>query len=144
MMPRSQKKVLFVIICITMVTLICCSDDNGVTVNESKDDNGSDFPIRNKPPETWLNASIIEKSEFDMRIHFYWSGWDIDGTIASYQWAISVLDTILEWSIIHQKDSIFVFALDPEFPATQHFHVRSIDDDGMMDPTPASYLVEFE
>ena len=127
-----------------MFTFFCCSGDNGVAIRENEDDNCNDIPIRNKPPETWLSASIVEKSENHRRIHFYWDGWDIDGTIISYQWAISVLDTILEWRTIYRQDSIFVFASDPELPISQRFDIRAIDDDGMMDPSPASYLVEFE
>lgn len=134
----------FILMVATIIAVIGCSDDNGVSINDNGDDNGNDHPIRNRPPETWLSASIVEKSEFDERIHFFWNGWDIDGTVVAYQWTISVFDTIVEWSTIHCQDSIFIFAFDPEFPIDRYFLVRSIDDDGMMDPTPASYLISPE
>lgn len=134
----------FIFMVITIFAVICCSDDNGVSINDNGDDDGDDHPIRNRAPETWLSASIIEKTEFDKRIHFYWNGWDIDGTVIAYQWTISIFDTIVEWSTINRNDSIFVFAVDPEFPVDRHFMVRSVDDDGMMDPTPASYLIAAE
>jgi hypothetical protein len=138
---RLRNISMLMLLAISIFAVIDCSDDNGVSINDNGDDNGSDHPIRNIPPETWLSASIVEESEFDKRIHFFWNGWDIDGAVISYQWAVSILDTILEWSTIYRQDSIFVFAIDPEFPIDRHFMVRSIDDDGMMDPTPSSYLI---
>ncbi len=134
----------FILVIINVFAALGCSDENGVSIHDNGDDNGSDDPIRNRPPETWLSATIVEEGKFDKRINFYWDGWDIDGTVVAYQWTISIFDTIIDWNTIHRQDSIFVFAFDPEFPLDHYFLVRSIDDDGMMDPTPAGYLIAAE
>ncbi len=141
---KFHKCSVLIIVVALIIAVIGCSDDKSSSITDNGDDNGSDYPIRNRPPETWLSASIIEEGEFDKRIHFFWNGWDIDGTVIAYQWTISIVDTIVEWRTIHRQDSIFVFAIDPEFPVDQYFLVRSIDDDGMMDPTPAGYLIPSE
>lgn len=96
---------------------------------------------RNKPPETFLTSAPAESSLSFYRVHVHWAGFDPDGFVAHYQWVIT--DSMpeaefLPWSTTTRTDSIFIFNVrDDSQVLGRRFYVRSIDNEGRRDDTPA-------
>jgi len=126
--------------------------------------------ISNQPPETYISNIMISDSLGDTAVadtsespyvSIYIYGYDVDGKIISFQWAIddTLIDTTIQWAIndtlidttiyVNAWHSDSIGEADGEkaiitFPATdtstfyQHiFYVRAVDDDSTPDPTPA-------
>lgn len=127
-------------------------------------------PIPNSVPDTRVTSRPPELLETGFVVRFFWTGSDPDGRIQGYHWkisnngtdGISVLDTLTfdpatgdtlnPWRYTATTDSTFFVSADiPDFPSdpegydrsyqSHTFLVRSIDEDGAVDPTPA--LVSF-
>jgi len=116
---------------------------------------------RNEAPDTQLWYSPPDSTEYEYLVHMYWRGMDNDGTVTQYIWAIE--DTLVlgqqAWNpadrladlrsgrLISSTDSIFSFTAFKDFGGVgvkknrQAFHIASIDDNGVIDPSPA--VVEF-
>lgn len=123
-------------------------------------------PIPNSLPDTRVTARPPDVIEAGFVVQFYWGGNDPDGRIDRYQWklsdngtdGISVQDTLTfdpvtgdtlnPWFDTLSSDSTFMVTADiPDFPSdppgfnrsyqTHTFWVRSVDEDGGVDPTPA-------
>jgi hypothetical protein len=116
---------------------------------------------RNQPPETELWYAPPDSSDYSYTVHMYWRGTDRDGTTRRFIWAIQ--DTIaaqgLSWNpalrlrdyrigrITTRTDSVFSFRAYKDISGVgvrknrQAFFVASIDDNGVIDPSPAA--VEF-
>jgi len=96
---------------------------------------------RNKPPETFLTSAPAESSLSFYRININWAGFDPDGFVAHYQWAItdSLPDAeFLPWQTTTRTDSIFIFNVrDDSQVLGRRFWVRAIDNEGRRDDTPA-------
>jgi hypothetical protein len=96
---------------------------------------------RNKAPETFLTSAPAESSLTFYRVHLHWAGFDRDGYVARYQWAItdSVPDTdLLPWSTTTRTDSVFIFQVQEDAQITgRRFYVRAVDNEGRRDDTPA-------
>ncbi len=43
----------------------------------------------NQPPKVWLSSAPPEGSTEKYNIQMFWGGWDPDGTIAYYEYAIT-------------------------------------------------------
>lgn len=111
----------------------------------------------NRAPETELWYAPPDSTEFEYLVHLYWRGLDRDGIAVRYIWTIT--DTIvpgpLGWDpsqrvrdfrtgrITTRTDSIFSFTAFRNVGGVglkknrQAFHISAIDDNGVIDPTPA-------
>jgi hypothetical protein len=116
---------------------------------------------RNQPPDTQLWYAPPDSSEYEYTVHMYWRGIDTDGTTQRFIWTVQ--DTIagqgLSWNpslrlrdyrlgrITSKTDSVFAFKAYRNVSGVgvrknrQAFFVAAIDDNGVIDPQPAS--VEF-
>ncbi len=98
----------------------------------------------NDPPETQLWADTIARSgmhRLPTKVTLYWYGTDPDGFITGYQWAI---DDTPQWHFTTATDTTILFQL-PEGSDTADiiFWVRSIDNKGAIDPSPARLRLPF-
>lgn len=92
---------------------------------------------RNGLPETKISFEAINLSgenRLNSSVQLSWFGTDPDGYVEAYEWSIDGN----QWNYTLKQDSIFTF----DIPAGQDsvdidFYVRSIDNDGNLDPTPA-------
>ncbi len=112
-------------------------------------ENPSNFD-RNLPPETFITGAPAESSLAYYRVHLYWTGADPDGRIDHFEF--SVTDTSFGpgettpgfngFYRTEKSDSLFVLqANDPQILG-HRFYVRSVDNEGKVDPTPAwAYFV---
>jgi len=134
--------------------LVGCSED--LFVGEKR---------RNKKPEVWLSSGPIEGDTVSYLIHFYWGGWDPDGEIAYYEFAIvdghpfgfDPEDTmgLDKWHKTQKHDSIFVMSADvfskdttivvgsdareySIYDKSHTFFIRAVDDKGLRSDTEYS------
>lgn len=92
----------------------------------------------NFPPDTWLSAEPPDSTVAGYNIHLYWSGFDIDGIIAYFEWQRIDEGIPTPWFRTTHHDSVFV--IDFSFTLDWQFFVRAVDAEGTVDPTPASYV----
>ena len=113
---------------------------------------------RNQAPNTELWYAPPDSTEYEYLVHLYWRGLDNDGTVQKYIWTIE--DTLvvgeLVWTpserlrdfrsgrIINKTDSVFAFSAFRNVGGVglkknrQAFHIAAIDDNGIIDDTPAA------
>lgn len=116
---------------------------------------------RNEAPDTELWYAPADSSEYQYLVHMYWRGRDNDGTVEKYIYTIRDSLTVGEqrWNpaqrisdfrigrVISRTDSIFSFTAFKNVAGVgvkknrQSFSIASIDDNGVIDPTPAE--IEF-
>ena len=116
---------------------------------------------RNQPPDTQLWYAPPDSSDYEYLVHMYWRGVDGDGTTQRYIWTIqdSLVASEATWNpaasisdyrqgrITTKTDSIFSFTAYKNVAGVgvrknrQAFYIASIDDNGVIDPSPA--VVEF-
>jgi hypothetical protein len=116
---------------------------------------------RNQAPDTQLWYAPPDSTEYEYLVHMYWRGTDGDGTAQRFIWVIQ--DTVVTndnaWNpaerisdyrlgrITSRTDSVFAFTAFKNVAGVgvrknrQAFYIASIDDNGVIDPSPAS--VEF-
>lgn len=107
--------------------------------------------LSNQPPNTRLSSGPPEGNETSYQVNLFWFGWDDDGFVDYYEIA---WETPTEWvGPIFGNDSLFAVAAaesccsdplpeytslpDSVFEQFHTFFVRSVDDDGKPDETPA-------
>jgi len=92
-------------------------------------------------PQTELTFAPIELDTTAFRVHFYWSGFDDDGEVMRFHYAVDN-DTLLpvaQWPTTSAKDTTLLFLVDPVQELRIHvFKVAAEDNDGNLDKTPAS------
>lgn len=92
-------------------------------------------------PQTELTFAPIQYDTTTFRVHFYWNGFDDDGEVTRFRFAVD-LDTLLppkQWHSTTAKDTILLFQVDPVQELKVHvFKVAAEDNDGNIDKTPAS------
>ena len=92
-------------------------------------------------PETELTYAPVESDTTTYRVHLYWNGFDDDGEVVRFRYAVDE-DSVLprtQWKTTTAKDTILVFSVDPILAVKGHvFQVAAEDNDGRIDPTPAS------
>ncbi|HEX2901602.1 MAG TPA: hypothetical protein VHS96_17955, partial [Bacteroidia bacterium] len=97
--------------------------------------------LPNVPPDTHISLESIQLTGEDRlrsEVTLNWFGADEDGWVTGYE--ISMDGST--WSLVEVQDSTFKFNLDLGSDTTDiNFYVRSIDNDGDVDPTPAYLLV---
>jgi hypothetical protein len=112
--------------------------------------------LENQPPHVWLASAPPEGTTSLYSIHLYWGGWDPDGRIAYYEYAITdnegrmvspdVPDDM--WRKVYGNDSTFVFSADQladssateaaaEYQRAHSFFVRAVDEQGLASREPA-------
>jgi hypothetical protein len=112
----------------------------------------------NQPPTIWLSSAPPEGSVEGYVIRMFWGGWDPDGEVAFYQYAITdngdgafdPEDTTGadKWSRVISNDSIFSFSADElvdpntnnqvsDFASSHTFFIRSVDEEGLASKEPA-------
>ena len=116
----------------------------------------------NRPPDTELWYAPMDSTEYEWNVHLYWRGVDSDGIAQRYIWTITdtlEVDPLLRWNpserisdfrlgrVTGRTDSVIAFTAYTNVAGVglrknrQAFHVAAIDDNGVIDPTPA--VVEF-
>jgi hypothetical protein len=94
----------------------------------------------NTPPETALSFAPDEGDTVVYRVRLNWFGWDPDGEVTHF---LARWDS-LEWFATVATESVFLVETQRDGPDSLHdyrahtFEVKSVDDDGAEDPTPAS------
>lgn len=91
-------------------------------------------------PETELTYAPLEGDTASYRIHFFWNGYDNDGEVTQFRYALDA-DTakpFSEWISTQAKDTTLLFLVDPVKEVKGHvFWVTAEDNSGSFDPTPA-------
>ncbi len=116
----------------------------------------------NEAPDTELWYAPPDSTEYEYLVHLFWRGRDADGTVERFIWTRKdtlVLEQDLVWNpsarlrdfregrITSRTDSVFAFTAFTDVGGVgvkknrQAFHIASIDDNGIIDPTPAA--IEF-
>jgi hypothetical protein len=106
----------------------------------------------NLTPDTRVTSSPPPMSDgqpgpTNYRVHLYWDGTDPDGFVVAYHYAWD--DTVppygavdSPWQLTTVTDSLFRALIDGGHSQRHTFYVRSVDNEGKLDPTPAR--VRFE
>jgi len=91
-------------------------------------------------PETELTYAPLEGDTASFRIHFFWNGYDDDGEITRFRYAVDAdtLRPFSEWTATEAKDTTLLFLVDPVTEIRGHvFWIVAEDNEGNFDPTPA-------
>lgn len=112
----------------------------------------------NQPPHVWLSSGPPEGTTAVYTVSLYWGGWDPDGEIAYYEYAITnnsdgpfcPEDTTgrEKWNKVYGNDSTFLFSADQlastrpnnmvtEFTRSHTFFIRAVDREGLASVEPA-------
>jgi hypothetical protein len=90
-------------------------------------------------PSTYLShPGSIDTVGAIIRIHLYWNGMDYDGHVIAYQWQRIDDGASSGWRTTAGVDS--TFEVTTGFTEDWRFIVRAVDDDGLVDPAPPSYV----
>ncbi|HET9940602.1 MAG TPA: hypothetical protein VFR25_05840 [Candidatus Eisenbacteria bacterium] len=97
-------------------------------------------PHQDTNPETELTYAPLPGDTTAFRVHFYWNGYDKDGEVISFSFAVDA-DTLKDpkdWPTTTSKDTTLLFLVDPVREVRQHvFKVAARDNDGQWDQSPA-------
>ena len=96
-----------------------------------------DSPVALSYPDTHLSVEKIELSGADRlnsSVRLSWYGTDRDGLVVAYEFSTDEVN----WSRTTQRDSVFKFSIEAGQDSTDiDFYVRAIDNDDLIDQTPA-------
>ncbi|HET9950903.1 MAG TPA: hypothetical protein VFS09_03820 [Candidatus Eisenbacteria bacterium] len=92
-------------------------------------------------PETELTYAPLQGDTAGFRVHLFWNGYDRDGEVATFRFAIDS-DTLeldmAKWKSTASHDTTLLLPVDPVKNVRGHvFWVSAEDNDGNIDPTPA-------
>jgi hypothetical protein len=93
-----------------------------------------------KAPETELTYAPLEGDTSSFRVHFFWNGYDDDGEVVRFRYALDgdTSKPFSEWIPTTAKDTTLLFLVDPVKEIRGHvFWIVSEDNEGRFDPTPA-------
>lgn len=97
-------------------------------------------PHQNLAPHTQLTYAPLQGDTASFRVHFYWSGYDNDGEVVRFRFAVDA-DTSKDphtWTSTTAKDTTLLFLVDPVKEIRGHvFWVAAEDNNGAIDPVPA-------
>ena len=97
---------------------------------------------RNRAPVTVLTGVPGDSTTNFYRLHLYWTGYDPDGEVVGYEWAVtdSIPNPALtdaDYRFTTRTDSIFLFNVEEVREVLGHrFYVRAVDNEGKRDPIP--------
>ncbi len=97
----------------------------------------------NQPPTTTITNKPAEGDTMFALVHLTWDGGDPDGYVAGYQWRntthyLTRGDSVkTEWNETTASQQTIAFNSEDSLNF-QWFEVRSVDNDGAVDPTPAT------
>jgi hypothetical protein len=99
--------------------------------------------LHGSAPDTQITLAPIEGDSVSFRVHFYWSGFDTDGEVVAYRWAVDPDPQRplppWRWGRTAATDTTLLFLVDPVRASKRHvFLVAAEDNDGNVDPTPAA------
>ncbi len=114
---------------------------------------GSAF--ENQPPDTQLSVqdeslldNLDDQNRLTSTVQVSWSGDDPDGFVQAYEvrfYDHTLPNTDTGWSLTTKTDSLFLLPIRPgQKTSDVVFEVRAIDNDGAVDPTPASTIFPVE
>ncbi len=97
----------------------------------------------NLAPDTRLTSAPAPYDQMNYRVHMHWAGTDPDGFVAGYYFAWD--DTTpgvgadpSAWTFTDSTHRLFKAQIDTAGETRRHtFYVRSVDNEGSLDPTPA-------
>lgn len=93
--------------------------------------------LPNVPPETQISLERINlfgENRLNSTVYLTWYGTDLDGFVEHYEIRIGNSD----WIKTKVQDSTFLFQIDANQDSTDiEFYVRSVDNEGLVDPSPA-------
>ena len=95
---------------------------------------------RNRAPVTVLTGVPGDSTTNFYRLHLYWNGYDSDGEVVGYEWAVT--DSLppltdIQYHFTTRTDSIFLFKVEEVREVLGHrFYVRAVDNEGKRDPVP--------
>jgi len=100
---------------------------------------------RNLPPETFISGAPAESTLSYYQVHMYWNGSDPDGLIDHFEYSVTDSnkspgeDTpdFNGYFSTASTDSLFLLSADSPQILGHRFYVRSVDNEGKVDPTPA-------
>jgi hypothetical protein len=98
-------------------------------------------PPEKRFPETELTYAPIQFDTTSFRIHFFWNGFDDDGEVMRFRFAVDndTLRPSNEWASTSAKDTTLLFLVDPVKELKLHvFKVAAEDNDNRIDKTPAT------
>lgn len=106
--------------------------------------NDEDGPrIRNKPPSVKITGGLYDSdsSAVSYRVNFSWHGWDEDGVVTAFEWAVddTTLETSWHWTTEPGGQLRFrATSVDAESGATlfdwHRFYLRSVDNESARSP----------
>jgi len=116
---------------------------------------------KNQPPEVWLASAPPEGTVANYTLHLFWGGWDPDGQVAYYEYAVTdnedgVFDPADttgadKWRRVFSNDSTFTFTADVladsagsnpddlkavDFVRNHTFFIRAVDMEGLASEKP--------
>jgi hypothetical protein len=98
-------------------------------------------PLVNTPPDTKIAIEEINRTgenRLNSSVYLSWYGTDADGYVTHYE----ISQDGENWSRTERRDSTFKFSIEPGKDTTDvSFFVRAFDDDGDVDPTPATLTI---
>lgn len=97
--------------------------------------------IDGQTPQTELTYAPVQFDTTSFRVHLFWNGFDDDGEVIRFHYAVDgdSLRPLTEWTTTSAKETTLVFTVDPVREVKLHvFQIAAEDNDGRIDPTPAS------
>ncbi|MFA4838723.1 MAG: hypothetical protein WC703_04520, partial [Candidatus Neomarinimicrobiota bacterium] len=114
-------------VCLTTVFFLASCDRQGIT--KYKD---------NKPPETSIFISTTKDLNYTQSIQtISWDGRDPDGFVVGFYYTWETNPDSNDWIYTTENSATFPLKIVGD-TTTYCFQIRAVDDDGMLDPTPAS------
>lgn len=93
--------------------------------------------LANQPPETQIyleSINLTGEDRINSVVDLHWYGTDEDGYVTGYEISFDQQT----WVYLEQLDSTFNFSITPGSDTVDiNFYVRAVDDQGIVDPTPA-------
>jgi len=103
----------------------------------------SGTPKENLPPDTHTAVDTIIRvgpDRLESQVELRWWGDDPDGVVRGYEFTFdSIVTPATAWRFTARNDSTFLLPIPPGFDSIDfRFHVRAVDNNGLVDPTPAA------
>jgi hypothetical protein len=137
-MPPRSARVASVLLVVVQGLLI-----SALVAGCSKKPLGLDGFHRNEAPETQLTYAPLEADTTSFRVHLYWNGYDSDGEVALFRFAVDedTSNALAQWPSTAANDTVLTLNVDPATLTGRHaFWITAQDNEGRIDPTPAKRI----